>query len=545
VPDPSVERFRRVVQAAYGYLEARRNEVNDLNVFPVADGDTGDNMALTMRAVLAELDRIEAEGGEEADRTELVHAVARAALMGARGNSGVILSQIVRGAAEELATRPGELIDPVLVSAAFARAADAAYDSVRNPAEGTMLTVVRAMAHAAAQHLARLSSDNRRIEPGDQARQDALLAEVLEVITRAGEEAVQRTPGQLEVLADAGVVDAGAHGLVLIMAGIVAGLRGDEEPQVEIPEQAPARVSAPQHTDSKYRYCVNFIVLGEGLDASEFEAPLREIGDSVLVVGDRRTLRVHVHTDEPVRARDVFDGRGTISQVDEADMRAQIAERRERLASGGERCAVVAVVSGPGLRSLYEELGAGVVDGGPTMNPSTDEVLAGIHSVDAEGILVLPNSPNVVLAAQHAAELSDRDALVVDCTSQQAGLAALVELDPGASAAENLERFDELLEEISVGAVAPAARDDKDGRFVRGDAVGFVGGEVTAWGGAGSTLAATISSLIDDETELLTIIEGAGVPIPLGEVASLAPSSVEVEVHLGGQPSYWWLLAAQ
>src|SRR5687767_14152586 len=146
MPDPSVERFRRVDEASYAYLEARRNEVNDLNVFPVADGDTGDNMALTMRAVLAELDRIEAEGGEEADRTELVHAVARAALMGARGNSGVILSQIVRGAAEELATRPGELIDPVLVTAAFARAADAAYDSVRNPAEGTMLTVVRAMA---------------------------------------------------------------------------------------------------------------------------------------------------------------------------------------------------------------------------------------------------------------------------------------------------------------------------------------------------------------------------------------------------------------
>jgi uncharacterized protein len=162
MPDPSVERFRRVVQASYAHLEARRNEVNDLNVFPVADGDTGDNMALTMRAVLAELDRIETEAGEEADRNEIVHAVARAALMGARGNSGVILSQIVRGAAEELATRPGELIDPVLVSAAFARAADAAYESVRNPAEGTMLTVVRAMAHAAAKHLARASTRSVR-----------------------------------------------------------------------------------------------------------------------------------------------------------------------------------------------------------------------------------------------------------------------------------------------------------------------------------------------------------------------------------------------
>jgi len=545
VPDPSVERFRRVVEASYAYLEARRNEVNDLNVFPVADGDTGDNMALTMRAVLAELDRIEAEGGEEADRTELVHAVARAALMGARGNSGVILSQIVRGAAEELATRPGELIDPVLVTAAFARAADAAYESVRNPAEGTMLTVVRAMAHAAAQHLARLSEDSRRIEPGyGQERQDLLLAEVLEVVTKAGEEAVNRTPGQLDVLAEAGVVDAGAHGLVLILAGFVAGLRGEETPQVDIPEQAPARLSAPQHTDSNFRYCVNFVVLGEALDADEFEPALREIGDSVLVVGDRRTLRVHVHTDEPSRARDVFEGRGTVQQVDEADMRAQIAERRQRLDAAGTACGVLAVVSGDGLRRLYVELGATVIDGGPTMNPSTDDLLAGIHSVGADSVLVLPNSPNVILAAERAVELSGRDARVLDCTSQQAGLAVLVELDPNLDAETNAEHLGEALADVRVGAVAPAARDDAQGRFVRGDAVGFHDGEIIAWGGAGSTLAATVQMLTED-AELVTILEGAGAPIPLAEVAALAPDGIEAEVHHGGQPHYWWLLAAQ
>ena len=543
--DPSLLRFRAVVEAALAQLEARREEVNDLNVFPVADGDTGDNMALTMRAVLAELDRIEAEGGEEADRTELVHAVARAALMGARGNSGVILSQIVRGAAEELATRPGELIDPVLVTAAFARAADAAYESVRNPAEGTMLTVVRAMAHAAAQHLARLSEDSRRIEPGyGQERQDLLLAEVLEVVTKAGEEAVNRTPGQLDVLAEAGVVDAGAHGLVLILAGFVAGLRGEETPQVDIPEQAPARLSAPQHTDSNFRYCVNFVVLGEALDADEFEPALREIGDSVLVVGDRRTLRVHVHTDEPSRARDVFEGRGTVQQVDEADMRAQIAERRQRLDAAGTACGVLAVVSGDGLRRLYVELGATVIDGGPTMNPSTDDLLAGIHSVGADSVLVLPNSPNVILAAERAVELAGRDARVLDCTSQQAGLAVLVELDPNLDAETNAEHLGEALVDVRVGAVAPAARDDAQGRFVRGDAVGFHDGEIIAWGGAGSTLAATVQMLAED-AELVTILEGAGAPIPLAEVAALAPDGIEAEVHHGGQPHYWWLLAAQ
>ena len=545
MPDPSVARFRRIVETSYAYLDARRNEVNDLNVYPVADGDTGDNMALTMRAVLEELDRIESEEGEEADRAELVHAVARAALMGARGNSGVILSQIVRGAAEELATRPGDLIDPVLVASAFSSAADAAYASVRNPAEGTMLTVARAMANSATMHLARLEDSNLSLNAEmSQEQQDQILAAVLEVITLAGEQAVQRTPDQLDVLAEAGVVDAGAHGLVLIMAGMVAGLRGEETPQVDIPEQAPARLSAPQHSDSRFRYCVNFIVEGADLDGPSFEAPLREIGDSILIVGDRRTLRVHVHTDDPPRAREFFAAHGTISQVDEADMREQVAERERRLAAGGDSCGLVAVVSGDGLRQLYEELGATVINGGPTMNPSTDELLAGIHSVGAEGVLVLPNSPNVVLAAEHAAELSDRDARVLECTSQQAGLVAMIELDPAATVTVNSTRLTEALADTRTGAVAPAARDDAEGRVVRGDAVGFVDGEVMAWGGAGSTLAATIGALTDG-AEIITIVEGLAAPISIDEVTTFAPDSVEAEVHRGGQPHYWWLLAAQ
>jgi hypothetical protein len=544
VPDPSVARFRRVVQTAYTYLDARRQEVNDLNVYPVADGDTGDNMTLTMRAVLAELDRVEAEEGEEADRTELVHAVARAALMGARGNSGVILSQIIRGAAEQLATRPGDLIDPLLIASAFSSAADAAYESVRNPAEGTMLTVMRAMANSATMHLTRLAESDVNLDPDlSQEQQEQILAAVLEVITRAGEEAVQRTPDQLDVLREAGVVDAGAHGLVLILAGMVAGLRSEETPHVEIPLQAPARFSAPEHTDSRYRYCVNFIVQGEGLDGPSFEPLLREFGDSILVVGDRRTLRVHVHTDEPPRAREVFAGHGIVSQVDEADMRAQVAEREQRLA-GGTSCGLVAVVSGEGLRRLYEGLGATVVDGGPTMNPSTDELLAGIHSVGAAGVIVLPNSPNVVLAAEQAVELSDRDATVLDCTSQQAGLVAMVELDPSASLAENEERLSGALGDTRTGAVAPAARDDAEGRFVRGDAVGFVDGDVIAWGGAGTTLAATIGALADG-AEIVTIVEGDGAPIPIDEVAGFVGDRVEAEAHHGGQPHYWWLLASQ
>ena len=362
--DTSIERFRRVVQAAYGGLAVRRQEVNDLNVFPVADGDTGDNMALTMQAVMKELDRLDGQP-IPADRDELVHAVARAALMGARGNSGVILSQIVRGAAEELASRPGELVDPVLVAAAFARAADAAYESVRDPAEGTMLTVIREMAHAVSTHLAHM--DRRRLSgPVTDDQQDQLLADVLEVATRAGESAVQRTTDQLDVLAEAGVVDAGAHGLVVILAGIVAGLRDDSDALPELPHHEPARATRPHHFDSRFRYCTNFIVTGSGLEARSFVPRLEEIGDSVLVVGDEATLKVHVHTDEPEVAVAVFEEAGDVQRLDVADMREQIAAREARL-----RPAVtgaVAVASGDGMRTLFEGLGAHVVDG--------DEVLA-------------------------------------------------------------------------------------------------------------------------------------------------------------------------
>jgi dihydroxyacetone kinase-like predicted kinase len=325
---------------------------------------------------------------------------------------------------------------------------------------------------------------------------------------------------------------------------MVAGLRGEETPTVDIPAQAPARFSAPQHTDSRFRWCVNFIVQGGGLDGPSFEPLLREFGDSILIVGDERTLRVHVHTDEPPRARAVFEGHGTVSQVDEADMREQVAERERRLAAGGTSCGVVAVVSGEGLRRLYEDLGATVVAGGPTMNPSTDELLAGIHSVGAKDVLVLPNSPNVVLAAEHAAELSERDARVLDCTSQQAGLVAMVELDPSVPLDENTSRLAGALADTRTGAVAPAARDDAEGRFVRGDAVGFVDGEVIAWGGAGSTLAKTIEAL-SDGAEIVTIVEGDGAPISIDEVTGFVVEPVESEAHHGGQPHYWWLLAAQ
>jgi uncharacterized protein len=543
MPDPSIVRFRRVVSSAYANLEARRQEVNDLNVFPVADGDTGDNMAMTMRAVMEELDHLNGLEVDEIGRTKLVQALARAALMGARGNSGVILSQIVRGAAEELASRPGELIDPILVASAFASAADAAYASVREPAEGTMLTVFREMAHSIARQLSRLDAEKQRLNRGvPDEEQDAILAEVLERAIADGQRAVERTPEQLDVLRDSGVVDAGGYGLVLILAGVVAGLRGDGAPVPEVSHHEAPRLSRPHHEDSRFRYCTNFIVSGSGLRSRDFLPRLEGLGDSVLVVGDEVTLKVHVHTDEPEAAVALFEDAGEVTNLDVADMREQIAERRARLEGG--RTGALAVAAGEGLERLFGELGAHVVPGGETLNPSTYELLAGIHEVPAEEVVVFPSSSNVIMAAERACELSEKPARVVAATSQQTSLLALVELDPAAAAEENVERLEEALSGIGIGGVAPAARDDAQGRFKKGDAVGFVGEEIVAWGGTGSTLAATIQSLAEG-AEIVTVIAGDGAPIPIDEIDPHVPDGVEIETHEGGQPSWWWLLAAQ
>ena len=553
VPDPSIVRFRRAVATACAELDRRRQEVNDLNVFPVADGDTGDNMAMTLRAVLSELDRINGQMIDDIGRDELVAAVARAALLGARGNSGVILSQIVRGAAEELASRPGELVDPILVSAAFARAADAAYDSVRNPAEGTMLSAVRAMAHRVAQDLAHM--EPRRLDPGvAQAEQDALLAEVLERALDAGNDAVKRGPEQLDVLREAGVVDAGAYGLTVIMAGVIAALRGDENPPDLEHQHVPARgeTHLPQHESSRFRYCTNFAVTGDGLDGPSFVPRLEEIGDSVLVVGDSKTLKVHVHTDEPDLAVSIFEfssGASQVFQLDVADMREQVAERTARLsgeAHEGEvaNCGAVVVASGDGLVTMYRDLGAHVVDGGATLNPSTYDILAGIHAVNASEAIVLPNSPNVILAAERAAELSEKPARVVPTRAQQAGLAALLAFDPSVSAGENAAAVMGALDVITTGGVARAARDDAGGRFRAGDAVGYAVEDLVAWGDPRSTLATVLEQVCED-CEVVTVVSGAGAPLDEAEIEPLVPDGVELDHHRGGQAAWWWLIAAE
>ncbi len=548
ISDPSIVRFRLLVEAGLAALEARREEVNDLNVFPVADGDTGDNMVLTLRAVLQELDRLLAGASEgrtidEIGRDEIVASVARAALLGARGNSGVILSQLIRGAAEELASRPGELVDPVLIGAALARAADQAYGSVREPAEGTILTVVREMAHRVASEIAH-RSDARLDADVTAGEQDLVIADVIESALDAGQASVRRGPELLPVLRDAGVVDAGGYGLTVLLAGIVGALRGSDPPALE--HHRAARVTHPQHSSTSYRYCTNFAVTGTGLEQRRFVGALEAIGDSVLVVGDSTTLKIHVHTNDPDAATALFADAGAVSHLDVADMREQVQRRDERLEAPARVsvCGGLAVVNGDGMGRLFEGFGVRVLDGGPTLNPSTYDLLAAIHAVPAEEVVVLPDSANVIMAAERAAELSDKHVVVVPVRSPQAGLAAAVSLDPDRRADENAAAMNAALEHVRTGAVAPAARDDAQGRFRAGDAVGFVEEELIAWGPTRDTLRDVLEELARD-AELITCLRGADAPLDDAAVTELAGSDVELELSDGGQPSYWWLLSAE
>jgi DAK2 domain fusion protein YloV len=585
VTDTNLIRFRAAVAGALAHLESRREEVNDLNVFPVADGDTGDNMVLTLKAVLGELDRLQGSDSsrtiDEIGREEIVQSVARAALLGARGNSGVILSQLIRGAAEELVSRPGQLIDATLIGAALANAADRAYTSVRDPAEGTILTVARAMAHSIVADVAHSQEGGRLAPATEPSEQDLAIAETLERAVSAGQESVKRGPELLAELRSAGVVDAGGHALTIIFAGVVAVLRGQDPPELE--HYAPAKITHPEHSSSTYRYCTNFAVIGHDLQASRFSAALETLGDSVLVVGDPTTLKVHLHTDEPERATALFDGVGEVSHLDVADMRAQVAKRERRLAAADAangarvngagltngariavegfgvraieaadnqrarrrpRCGALAVVNGDGLRGLYRELGVHTIDGGPTLNPSTYELLAGIHEVPAEEVVVLPGSANVVMAAERAAELSDKQVMVVSCTSQQAGLAAAVALQSDRGVQENARAVEEALGALRTGSVAQAARADAQGRFEQGDAIGFVEERMIAWGEPRETLLAVLRALAAD-AELISVLAGVGAPLELSELEGIMDGHVELELRNGGQPAYWWLLAAE
>ena len=419
----NLDRAREIARLALRNLEANQQRIDDLNVYPVPDGDTGTNLTLTVRAIVAALEKSNADGHEAVARE-----LSRAALMGARGNSGVIFSQIVRGFADVLGER--DPIDEAMIARAFRSASDAAYRAVRRPVEGTMLTVIREMAEAAE------SPDARGLDR----------VELLSLIMTRGEESLARTPELLAVLKEAGVVDAGGAGLLEIIRGVRAAVAG--EPAPEAPAEPVALSVEAMHQElSEYRYCTVFVIEGVGLDADGLERDLEQLGDSLLVVGDSSALKVHVHTDDPGAALSLGTASGTIDGIEIADMHRQTLEREERLASGALEglptleTGIVVVAPGEGNRRLFKSLRATrVIEGGQTMNPSTEEIVAAVDATPATEVIVLPNNSNVILSAEQAIALVNKPMRVVPTRSVQAGLAAMIAYDPERSAAENERR---------------------------------------------------------------------------------------------------------
>ena len=526
---------RHLARSALQNLEAHRRRIDDLNVYPVPDGDTGTNLTLTLRSIVEALDASSA-----ADSEAVAKDVTRAALMGARGNSGVIFSQIVRGFVEVLGRHEG--VSSSLLSKAFRGASDTAYRAVKRPVEGTMLTVIREMAEESER------KEHRGARPND----------LLRAVLARGEDAVARTPELLDVLRNAGVVDAGGAGLVEIARGMVHGATGEELPEAPV-EAESLGFDAIHQELSEYRYCTVFVVEGEGLDKDAFEDELEEIGDSLLVVGDSTALKVHVHTDDPGRALTLGTARGVVERVEIANMHVQTAQREERLLEGAApaglatlETGLVAVCPGRGNRRLFESLGAArVIEGGQTMNPSAADIVEAIEAVPTDHVLVLPNNSNVVLTAEQAAALSAKTVRVIPSRSVQAGLAAMTGFVPGNTPEENERAMLAELAGASTGEITVASRDATlDGVEIReGAYLGLVDDVAVSSGPDLETVVhEVVERVLAGGQSYLTILTGADAPPLDGLLTSLEKRHPELEaldVHEGGQPHYPLLVVAQ
>jgi fatty acid kinase len=534
-----LELIRRLADAALASLEANRERIDDLNVYPVPDGDTGTNLTMTVRSVVDAVDSTSA-----ASRHSLARDVTRGALMGARGNSGVIFSQIVRGAADVLGTVDASTIDSDATARALRGATDAAYRAVRRPVEGTMLSVIRELAEEA---------------EAQTAHGGPPVQELLRLLVERGEEAVARTPEQLQILRDAGVVDAGGAGLLELVRGVAAAVRGEPLPEAPAPTDGIGFEAVHQEL-SRYRYCTVFVIEGDDLDRAALESELERIGDSLLVVGDPTAIKVHVHTDDPGAALSIGTQAGTIDRIEIANMHEQTQQREQRLLAAvpdapPATCGIVAVVAGEGNRRLFESLAApvgpiSIVEGGQTMNPSTADLLRAVQSTDADQVVVLPNNSNIVLAAEHAAANADRAVEVVATTSIPAGMAALLSFDGTRSASENAAEMREAVAAIATGEVTTASRDvELDGVAIRkGQWLGLADDRPVSAGDDFEAVAlAVVDRLVGGSRGLLTVLVGADAPPlePLLDALGEAHPDLEVDVQDGGQPHYALLLSAE
>jgi DAK2 domain fusion protein YloV len=546
-----------VIQSALAAVEAERQYINDLNVYPVPDGDTGTNMALTVRAVVEEL-----EQSDVTDIPSVAAAVTKGSLMGARGNSGVILSQIVRGICDVWGQ--ANSLDTAVFKRAVLEGQQAAYRAVKTPVEGTMLTVIREMATAA------------------QAVPDGLgLEHLLAAVEEAGRVAVENTTAQLPALQKAGVVDAGGYGLLVLFRGLSDGIedlmRGGKivagaRLAARVAAQVTAGAIGGRRSDaghavtveepselSEFRYCTSFLITGDAIDREIFEAFLLPMGDSALVVGDARTVKVHVHVNDPGVVLSEALKHGSIGDIEINDMHAQTRERDERLATpampeiGEGGTVVVAVVAGAGNQQLFRDLGChAIVDGGQSMNPSAAQLLKAVEELGVDEVVILPNNGNVILTAEQAAGMSSLHIAVVPARSIPSGLAAMVAFDPNQDAVGNARLMQDAIVDVRYAEVTHAVRDSElDGLEVRqGQAMAIVDGKlVAAADDIASAFGRVLEEFIRGDAEyvtVLTALNGSGTTRDqLEQLAARIAPDAEVSFHEGGQPLYPILASAE
>ena len=538
--------FHQLILAGAGCLEANADAINALNVFPVPDGDTGINMLLTLRAATS----VEMPDAVSATVGSMSSAIARGALLGARGNSGVIFSQFMKGLASGLADC--ERADGAAFAAALRAAADAGYQAVGNPVEGTMLSVMWAAAEA--------------VHPPD-GTVDA--PDVLRSAYEAAERALAYTPEQLPVLKQAGVVDAGGQGVVAFLAGMVSFV--SEEPivlRITAPEggleAAAANVSHEflEHTEEEmYGYCTQFVVQGEGLDPDAVRERVMAIAASTVVVGDDRVVRIHAHAEDPGPLLSMGAALGALDQINIQNMDLQHQEFMSLHGYGEDapesqeavELAVIPVAPGDGIARVFRSLGAAAtVSGGQTMNPSAADIIAAVQKANAAFTVVLPNNKNIVLAAEQAAELSDTPIAVVPSRNIAQGMAAMLAFNPDLTGEENAEAMRGALDGVSSGEVTTAVRSTTiDGVEVQeGQAIAILDGVLAAAAASpNDALAVMLDAAALDEGALVTLFYGAGLAEETAEEAAAAigarPGGIEVEVHEGGQPHYHYLVSIE
>lgn len=547
----NAEMLAKMFLAGAGNIEAKKEFINELNVFPVPDGDTGTNMSLTIMAAAKEVSAI-----ETLDMMTLAKAISSGSLRGARGNSGVILSQLFRGFTK--AIKEHEEIGVTTLAAACVKAKETAYKAVMKPKEGTILTVARGIAEKAEE----LSWETDDLE------------EFIPQVIAHAEEVLQRTPEMLPVLKEAGVVDSGGQGLLEVLKGAYDAFLGKEIDYTAIAPSKGAgvtKISAETAADIKFGYCTEFIIMVEKEFTEEdemgFKAYLESIGDSIVCVADDEIVKVHVHTNDPGLAIQKALTFGQLSRMKIDNMRE---EHEEKLIRDAEKLAAeeaakkkeeprkemgfIAVSIGEGMNEIFKELGVDyIIEGGQTMNPSTEDMLAAIDAVHAEHIFILPNNKNIIMAANQARDLTeDKDIIVIPTKTVPQGITAVINFMPEADAGTNEETLLDEIQNVKTGQVTYAVRDTRidDKEIHEGDIMGIGDKGILSVGSSvEGTAKDMLAQLVDEDSELISIYYGQDVSEEdaenfAEEVAELYPDA-DIDMHFGGQPIYYYVLAVE